>query len=136
MLGDVLIWAGLLVLGYCGGVCCGVTVGIHALHCWRLSCLEAVVVLVGRGHCRLPVLVVFLCLGWVGVFFGVGVGVVAVCAFLCVGVTWHWRFVDGSLYAGCFGSFVSGVGLYRGRLLVVGGRGWGVSLVMFFSLMR
>ncbi len=87
MLGAMLIWAGLLVLGCCGGFCCGVTVGIHALHYWRLSCLEAVVVLVGRGHCRLPVLDVFLSLGWVGVFFCVGVGVVDVCVFVCVGVS-------------------------------------------------
>ena len=71
--------------GFClvgGGVGSCMLLGIHALHCRRLICVGAVVVFVGRVHCRLPFPVVFLVFGGITgvvVWMSVGVVVVVVC---------------------------------------------------------
>ena len=67
----VLVWYGFSTslvgvggVGLVGGFCCWGAVGFHALHCWRLSCVGAVVMLVSRVCFLLLVLVVFLFVGW------------------------------------------------------------------------
>jgi hypothetical protein len=83
-----------------GGFCCCVTFGIHALHCCRLSYVEAVVVFVGWIHCLLLVLVVFL-------FFGVGC-----CSCWC-------RCGGGSLVLVCMGWDFRSLS-FRWRILICG----------------
>ncbi len=53
-----------------------------------------------------------------------------------VGIAGLCRLGSGSLSIGCVGFVVSGVWLCRVRLLVMGGRGWGVVVVRFLSSMR
>jgi hypothetical protein len=61
--GSLLVWSGSEVLGWRGRFCCGGAAGFHALHCWRLGCVWAVVVLVSRVFFLLLVFVVFLFVG-------------------------------------------------------------------------
>ena len=62
--GSLLAWSGSEVLGCRRGVCCCGVAEVHALHCWMLSCVWAVFVLVSRVLFLLLVLVVILLVGW------------------------------------------------------------------------
>ncbi len=61
--GSLLVWSGSEVLGWWGRCCCWGVAGFHALHCLRLSCVRAVVVLVNLVYFLLFALVVFLFVG-------------------------------------------------------------------------
>ncbi len=54
-IGSLLFCSGLGGLDWRGRFGCCVLLSIRALHCMRFSCAGAVVVFVGRVHCRLPV---------------------------------------------------------------------------------
>ena len=96
----------------------------------------AVVVMVSRVLFWLLVFGVLLFFGWVGGDVIVVVSVILLCMFVCV-VFSGFCFLDvGSSYVGCVGFIASDVGLYRGRLRVVGGGGCGVLVVLFLSLIR
>ncbi len=108
--------------------------GFHDLHCWILSCIWALFVLASRVFFLFLVLVVILFVEW---------GVVVVIAFVRVLFLFIFALVVfpglcflevGSSDAGCVGCVASDVGLFRGRLRVVGGGGCGVLVVLFMSL--
>ncbi len=62
--------------------------------------------------------------------------VVAAIVCVWVGIACLCRLDSGSLSIGCVGFVVSGVGLCRARLRVMGGGGRGVVVVRFLSIMR
>ena len=82
--GSLLVWWGSGVLSGCGGFCCWGMVDFHFLHCWRLSCVWAVVVLVSRVIVLSLALVVFLFVGWDIVVVVAFVWVVFLCIFVLV----------------------------------------------------
>ena len=82
--GSRLVWSGSEMLVWWGRFCCWRVSGFHALHCWRLSCVWAVVVLVSRVFFLLLVFVVFLFVGWDVVVVVAVVRVVFLCIFLLV----------------------------------------------------
>ncbi len=111
-------------------------VGFHALHCWILSCVWALFVLVSRVFFLLLVLVVILFVGW-DVVVVAFVRVVLFFFIFSLVVCPGFCFLEvGSSYAGCVGCIASDVGLFRGRLRVVGWGGCGVLVVLFMSLIR
>ncbi len=108
-LGFRFVCSGLEVLSCWVGFCCCVTVGIHALHCWRLSCVGAIIIFAGLRQCLFSVPVDSMFFGLVTVVVGVGGGVVAVCSFVWVPHLCLWRLDGGSVYVGSVGPVVSGV---------------------------
>ncbi len=110
-------------------------VGFHALHCWRLSCAWAAVVLVKRVCFLLLAFVFFLFVGWDVAVFVAFVWVVYLCIFVPVVFSCFCFLVVGSSYAGWVGFVASGFGYCRGRLRV-GGGGCDVLVALFMSLIR
>jgi hypothetical protein len=134
--GSLLVWSGSGVLSWCGGFCCWGMVDFHFLHCWRLSCVWAVVVWVVRVVFRLLVLVVVLFVGGVVVAVVVVVGVILLCIIGLVVFPSFCFLGVGSSYSGCVGCMASGFGLCRVRLRGEGGGGCGVLVVLLLSSMR
>jgi hypothetical protein len=132
--GSLIVWSGSGVLGWCGGFCCWEVVDFHALHCWRLSCVWAVVWVI-RVVFRLLVLVVVLFIGGVFVVVVVIVEVILLCIIGLVVFPSFCFFGVGS-NSGCVGCVASGVGLFKVRLRGEGGVGCGVLVVLLVSLMR
>jgi hypothetical protein len=108
----------------------------HALHCCILSCIWAVFGLVGRVFFLLLVLVVILYVGRDVVIVVVFLRAVFLCILAFVVFPCFCFLEVGSSFVGCVGCVVSDVGLFRGRLRVVGGGGCGVFEVLFMSLIR
>ena len=134
--GSLMVGSGSGVLGWWGRFCCWRVAGFHALHCWRLSCVWAVVVLVNWVYFLLLALVVFLFVGWDVVVVVAFVWVVFLCIFVLVVFSGFCFLEVGSSYAGCVGFIVSDVRFCMGRLRVVAGGGCGVLVVLFMSLIR
>ena len=82
--GSLLVWSGSEVLVWWGRTCCWGAAGCHALHCWRLSCVGLVVVLVSRVFFLLLVFLVFLFVGWDVVVVVAVVRVIFLCIFVLV----------------------------------------------------